>query len=130
MKLIIAGSRNINLSVEEVDNYLKKLGLEPSEIVCGMAKGVDLSGLDWAKNKGVDWKKFPAPWDDIEGKPSHLIGITRWGKKYYKAAGPDRNKQMAEYADCLLCIHNGSSGSLNMMQNMIALNKPYHEIKI
>lgn len=50
-----------------------------------------------------------------------------WGK-HGKAAGPIRNKQMAEYADALLLIWDGESkGSKNMKEEMLKLNKPVYE---
>lgn len=53
-------------------------------------------------------KQFPADW-----------------KTHGKAAGPIRNKQMAEYADAaIIFVVNFSAGSMNMMSQMIKLKKP------
>jgi hypothetical protein len=123
MKLIIAGSRTFQIdasaavSLHNINNI--------SEVVCGMAPGVDLAGKYFAEN---DWKldyplcsdrpipvkEFPADWD-----------------KHGKAAGPIRNKEMAEYADALLLIWDGSSrGSANMKSEMQKLGKPVYEVII
>jgi len=58
--------------------------------------------------------EFPADWDT-----------------HGRAAGPIRNKQMAEYGDALLLIWDGESrGSANMKSNMKKLGKPVYEIII
>lgn len=121
MKLIIAGSRELEIdascavSLHDLTNI--------SEVVCGMARGVDLAGKYFAEN---DWKQdyplcsdgqipvkeFPADWE-VHGK----------------AAGSIRNKQMAEYADALLLIWDGESrGSANMKKEIQKLNKPIYEV--
>ena len=48
-----------------------------------------------------------------------------------KAAGPIRNRKMAEYGDALLLIWDGTSkGSSNMKIEMEKRNKPIYEIII
>lgn len=114
MKLIIAGSRSINPTREQIKYYLDSLFIFPSEIVCGMARGVDLAGKDFAESNRIDVATFPANWDE-----------------HGKAAGHIRNKEMAEYGDALLLIWDGKSkGSANMKQNMIKLKKPVYEVVI
>jgi len=107
MKLIIAGSRTITLTVEELDilindNFDKNL---ITEIVSGCAKGVDTVGIQWANLHGILIKKFIPDWS---------IG---------KAAGHIRNREMGNYADAAIVIHNGSPGSLGMINCMNKLNK-------
>lgn len=112
MKVIIAGSRDIT----DYDTVVESMGdcsFDATEIVSGCAKGVDTIGERIADNLDIPLKKFPANWD-----------------KHGKAAGPIRNRQMAEYADAAIVIHNGSKGSLNMIQQMKKLNKPVYEVKI
>lgn len=99
MKVIIAGSRSIN-SYFVVAGILDKVKLPIKEVVSGHAQGVDRFGERWADNNGIDVREFPADWD-------------KWGK----AAGPKRNRQMAEYADALILIWDGKSrGSKNMLE--------------
>ena len=112
MKVIIAGSRDITDEKFVIDEFWK-LPIEATEIVSGCAKGVDTIGEFIAESIGIPVKKFPADW-----------------KTHGKAAGPIRNKQMAEYADAAIVIHNGSRGSLNMIEQMKKLNKPVYEVKI
>ena len=112
MKLIIAGGRDIDADIETIDMCLEFHNLEPTEIVCGCAKGVDSSGRAWANFMGIEWREFPANWP-----------------MYGKRAGHLRNGHMADYADALLLIWDGvSKGSANMKMNMEKLNKPVYEI--
>lgn len=109
MKVIIAGSRHMSLDdfhlIQKAVDYSE---WEITEVVCGMAKGADLMGADWALRNQIPVKEFPADWT-----------------KYKKAAGPIRNKQMADYADALIVfIWDGSRGSQNMLDTMKKLGKP------
>lgn len=99
MKTIIAGGRNItdyNLIIEAV----QEANFEITEIVSGGAKGVDALGEKYATEHNINLKIFPANWE-----------------KYKRAAGPIRNKQMAEYADALIAVWDGQSrGTKNMIE--------------
>lgn len=112
MKVIIAGSRDIE-DKELVIKEFCKLPVEATEIVSGGAKGVDAIGEWIGETIVVPVVRFEADW-----------------KKHGRAAGPIRNQQMAEYADAAIVIHNGSRGSLNMIETMKKLNKPVYEVKI
>lgn len=115
MKLIIAGSRILKPDYGFIQSAIKMLNIHNiTEVVCGGAEGVDSEGQHWASHANVPVKIMRADWD-----------------KHGKAAGPIRNKQMAEYADELLLIWNGDSkGSLSMRKEMAKLNKPIYEIII
>jgi len=113
MKVITAGSRDIT-DYDTIVNAVCNSHFSPiTEIVSGCAKGVDAAGEQIADNSDTPLKKFPADW-----------------KKYGRSAGPIRNKHMAEYADAAIVIHNGSRGSLNMIETMKKLNKPVYEVKV
>lgn len=115
MRVIVAGSRSIT-DYNLICAAIKESGFKIAEIVSGTAKGVDSLGEQWAKENDIPVKRFPAPWDDIEGKLPHVIGVTRNGKKFWKKAGSFRNQQMADYADALIVIiKNESSGSEDML---------------
>src|SRR5271154_2016118 len=99
MKTIIAGCRNYN-NYDFIEKGIASCSIPITEVVCGMANGVDLLGYKWAENNGIPIVKFPADWD-----------------KYGKAAGPKRNKQMAEYAEALIAFWDyKSAGTGNMIR--------------
>jgi len=116
MKVIIAGSRSftdIERVFSELDSY-HFWYFDITECVCGMANGVDIIGKEWCLTKNIPVKEFPADWD-----------------KHGKAAGPIRNKQMAEYSDCAIVIWDGKSkGSKNMIEQMKKAQKPVYEVII
>ena len=112
MKLIIAGSRDI------VDYEIVRLAVVSSgvwakhgksiEVVCGMAKGVDLLGFKFASNNSLEVHRFPADWE-VHGK----------------RAGHIRNRQMGDFADELLAVWDGKSrGTKGMIDYMQSLGKP------
>ena len=108
MKVIIAGSREIT-DYGFVTAAIKRSGFDITEVVSGTAHGVDRLGEQWAVQNGVPIKYMPADWN-LHGK----------------AAGPIRNKEMAEYADAAVLVWNGESlGTKNMLENMQKIGKPY-----
>lgn len=113
IKLIIAGSRTLAPSCNFIMDAIKSLKIyNIDEVVSGCARGVDTEGEHWASHFGAKIKRFPADWDT-----------------HGKAAGAIRNKQMADYADALLLIWDGSSrGSANMREQMLKQNKPVYEV--
>lgn len=84
MKVIIAGSRSI-ADYKTVELAIEAAQFEIDEVVSGGATGVDRLGELWAKENEIKMTQFPAFWNI-----------------YGRAAGPIRNKEMAEYADALL----------------------------
>lgn len=113
MKLIIAGSRTLQPTPEFIMSAINMFDIKfITEVVSGGANGVDLQGEFWANAQKLSIKQFFPDWN-VEGK----------------AAGPIRNRKMAEYADALLLIWDGASpGSRSMRQQMRALNKPIYEM--
>ena len=113
MKLIIAGSRNIDVSIEFINDLIWTHFVTnlPSEIVCGMARGIDLCGKQWADILGkIPVKEMPAAWK-FDGRKAGFV----------------RNIAMAEYADQLLAIWDGNSnGTRHMIQEMLLRKKPIH----
>lgn len=103
VKLIIAGGRDFDdydLLEKECGNLLEDLD-QPVEIVCGKAKGADSLGEQYAEENELDIKSFYPDW-----------------KKYGRAAGPVRNKEMAKYATHLLAFWNGESRGTKSMINL------------
>lgn len=109
MKVIIAGTRGIH-DYDLIVETINRSGYQISEVICGEAYGPDRLGETWAISNNIPVKHMPAQWD-----------------RYGKAAGPHRNKAMAEYADAAIIVWDGKShGTRNMIENMIRRKKPYH----
>jgi len=110
MKIIIAGGRNYQFTDKDVEklNSIKHL---TTEIVSGGAKGADSEGERWAKSNGIPVKMFKADWN-----------------QYGRAAGPIRNKQMAQYADAIV-LFPGGSGTDNMHANAVKANLKIYDYR-
>ena len=87
MRVIVAGPRDLVLLEETVEAALGASGFSVGEIVEGGATGVDSSAAWYAQQRGIPYKSFCADWT-----------------KHGRAAGPIRNRQMAEYADALVLV--------------------------
>lgn len=113
MKLIIAGSRNLQCSqvLPFLDYCVALNGITGvTAVVSGSARGPDRWGELWALHHSIDLIRYPAEW-----------------KKYGRYAGHIRNKRMAEVGDELLVLWDGiSAGTFNMIQQMKILKKPTH----
>lgn len=113
MKVIIAGSRDI-VNYNMVKDIIDNSDFVITEVVSGMARGVDSIGIRYAKENNLPLKCFPAGWD-----------------KYGKAAGPIRNQEMAEYANALICVYlRDSRGSKDMLKKAVDNNLFIHAIPI
>ena len=100
MKVIIAGSRTIE-DYEYVKDVIKRSNFTITEVVCGKAsRGVDALGERYAIENDIPVKPFYANW-----------------KKFGKAAGMMRNNDMADYAEAIIAIWDGSSrGTKDMIK--------------
>lgn len=101
-KVIVAGSRDFDdypLLCWKLDRLLaQKMG--DVEIVCGKARGADSLGEQYAKERGIPVRYFPADW--------RTLG---------QSAGYQRNIQMAQYADALIAFWDGQSkGTKHMVE--------------
>jgi len=119
MKLVIAGSRPVEgqpyPGIKCINAAVERSGFkdQTTEVVSGVAKGVDRIGIDWARANGKKVTQFKANW---RGKP---------GKDFDRMAGMERNLRMARYADAAVLIWDGvSSGTKNMHERMERLGKP------
>lgn len=116
MKVIIAGGRQLPISENKiwlVSDAIHKSGWKDqiTEIVSGGCRGIDLAGEQFADDYKIPVKRFMPDWEH-EGK----------------AAGPIRNSQMANYADALILIWDGSSkGSADMLKKARAKNLLIYE---
>ena len=100
-KVIIAGGRDFNnytLLKETLDKLL--INKTCVEIVTGLARGADSLGRKYALDTNRKFKEFPANWEH-----------------YGTMAGYQRNIQMAEYADAVVCFWDGKSrGTKHMIR--------------
>lgn len=117
MRLIVAGSRhfrNLDFVEQHVTQYIQDLaalGITVTEVVSGRAPGVDELGEEYARINGLQLKQFPANWNE-----------------FGRAAGPIRNRAMANYSDFLLAFpRKDSKGTKNMITN----GKKYcHDVRV
>lgn len=99
MKTIIAGSRSIS-DKAQLEKAIEQSGFTITEVVSGMAGGVDKLGYYWAFDNQIKCKQFTADW-----------------AKYGLKAGPIRNGEMAKYADALIAVWDGKSkGTKDMIE--------------
>ena len=85
---------------------------EITEVVSGGASGVDALGERYAKENGIPLRIFPADW-----------------AKHGNAAGPIRNKEMANYADALIALWDGLSRGTGSMVGYARLKNLKYYIK-
>lgn len=110
MKVIIAGSRDIT-DYQSVVDAIKESGFEITEIICGMARGVDLLGKKYGDEHGIPVTKFEPNW-------------TKYGRAL---AGRIRNTDMRYYADALIAVHDGkSTGTQDIIDKMTRAQKPLY----
>jgi len=97
MKLIIAGGRDYTLTAADYE-YLSfmRTQMHIDEVVSGGATGADACGELWAVQCGIPVKRFKADWD-----------------AHGNAAGPIRNREMAQYADAV-ALYPGGRGTSSM----------------
>lgn len=105
MITIVAGSRWIN-SYADVCAAIQQSGFNITQVVSGVANGVDKLGERWARENGIAVKRFPANWRELG-----------------RGAGLSRNVEMGKYADALVAVWDGdSTGTLHMIKVARRLN--------
>ena len=91
MRVIIAGGRDF-ADKSRLFDVCCEFVPEGSTVLCGMARGADELGYEWAQVYRRLIEEYPADWE-------------QWGK----AAGYRRNAEMAENADTLIAFWDGKS---------------------
>jgi hypothetical protein len=109
MKLVVSGSRSIKDKEVVFRNiYLCMVDICVDQIVCGGAKGVDMSAILWAMKEKVPYTVY-LPNYNMYGKIAPLV----------------RNEKMASYGNALLALWDGKSrGTIHMVSAMRRLDKP------
>lgn len=108
MKLLICGSRNYPLHLDNLEWYIDAIYRNKIDmIITGGARGPDSVAMEWATKNNIECMVFYPDWD-----------------KHGRAAGPVRNKEMAQIADEGLAFWDGSSpGTKNTIEEMKKLKK-------
>ena len=96
MKLIVAGGRSYRLQPSDIEK-LNNVG-NVTELVSGGATGVDSDAEAWAMSRNISITRFIPEWEH-----------------FGRAAGPIRNKKMAEYADAVI-LFPGGKGTASMLK--------------
>ena len=95
MKVLVCGGRDFN-DAEAVHKALA--AAHPSIIIHGGASGADALADAWARKRGIPVVVFRAEWG-----------------KHGRAAGPIRNRRMAEQQPDLVLAFPGGRGTANMI---------------
>ena len=118
MRVIIAGGRDITPAQRTITDAARRLEMKHGDgithIVTGCATGVDRAGEKWARQHMCHVVRFPADW-----------------KQHGRAAGPLRNREMAQNADALILIWDGKSrGSASMKREAEARGLHIEEVVV
>jgi hypothetical protein len=106
MKTAIVGSRGFS-GYEAMASILSQYQI--SQVVSGGAKGVDSLAEQWSKENNL---------------PDPIIFLPDW-KKYKRAAGFVRNKDIVDAADQVFAFWDGKSqGTLDSIKHAIKTGKP------
>lgn len=117
MKVIIAGPRSLDLDYDTITKAVDASGFDIAEVVTGGARGVDYSARRWAIRYNFALRQFFPDW-----KAAEEMGNRR-------AAGPIRNRKMAEYADALIIIRpkgKTSRGTESMLSEAWRAGLPFY----
>ena len=113
MKVIVAGGRDFTNELVMLNSLasLVQANIIPDnpELVCGMARGADLTAHHAWKQAELIIHEFPADWDG----------------PHKRSAGYIRNAEMGRFADLLIAFWDGESrGTKHMIGFMERLGKP------
>ena len=103
MSVIIAGSRDLEITVDELDTIIKESGFKIEKLLNGLCKtGIDAIALKWSHENNIVTELYPADWS-----------------KHGLAGGPIRNREMAQNATALIGIYKKDKlgpGTKNMIE--------------
>ncbi len=112
-KVVVAGSRHYENYAQAkafLQKFIKETDKASIVFLSGGCRGADLLGERFAQEKGLPVLRYEADW-----------------KRYKKAAGPKRNREMARDCDLLICFWDGKSrGTASMISYAKALKKEVH----
>ena len=119
MKISVVGGRDFN-------NYnalcLALVEFKPSMIVSGGANGADALAERFSRDFGTPIVVHRANWHDFN--PPCKIGVNKYGHKYNKLAGINRNTKIVSDCDMMIAFWNGTStGTKDSIDKATALGK-------
>lgn len=129
MKIVVAGGRDF-FDKEYMKKELAHLVMngdipEYIELVCGMAKGADLTAKELFDEVGFKVHERPADWKNLDAVPC-VVKRNNYGK-YNVLAGINRNHNMGDEADLLVAFWDGkSTGTKDMIDYTRKLGKPVY----
>jgi hypothetical protein len=94
-RVLVCGPRDFK-DYEELKKGIESTGWVISEIIHGAATGADTLGGNYADEKKIKCKEFPAKWNDID-HPDADVHVNTFGRPYDKLAGIRRNTEMLNY---------------------------------
>jgi len=98
VRVVVAGGRNYRLTPDD-ESFLDTIDI--TELIHGGCSGADTDAGEYAQKRGIPTMVFRADW-----------------RRYGRAAGPMRNKQMAENADAVV-LFPGGSGTASMKREAV-----------
>ena len=98
-----AGEGSASSGDANQSSHATHANLAITEVVSGMARGADIFGFRWARSHNIPIAEHPALW-----------------AKNGPAAGPIRNRKMAENADAVV-LFPGGRGTQNMYETALDL---------
>lgn len=111
--IVIAGTRNISNASDAVSGAFFRSpwgNRHRVKIISGGGGNIDMAAEQFALQMRFPFQVFPADWE-----------------KHGKAAGPIRNRQMAEAADVGIVVWDGQSrGTLNMVTELVKRRRPVY----
>lgn len=131
MNLAIIGSRSFNdyiLAYRYFDKNFYQV-YNSIKIISGGAIGADAIAKRLWTDFLLDFEEIPAKWNDLKAKPC-IIGINKFGKKYNKLAGMNRNIEIIEKCDEVLAFWDGKSpGTKDSLNKAEKLDKKTHIVR-
>lgn len=109
--IVIAGTRSVSNASDAVSGAFFRSpwgNRHRVKIISGGGGNIDMAAEQFALSMKFPFQEFPADWN-----------------QHGKAAGPIRNRQMAEMADVGIVVWDGQSrGTLNMVTELVKRRRP------
>ena len=112
VKAVIVGSRSIG--AVDMDGALSRLGIDPSMVISGGARGVDRIAETWARARGIETRILKPDW-----------------RRYGRGAALKRNRELVEAGDVVVAFWDGTSrGTMHTVRTAEELGKRVHVVHV